>query len=263
MGNGARPVVGIFGGSGLYDLFPGESSVVTTPYGPPSDQIVTSTVGHSTVLFLPRHGRGHAFPPHKVNYRANVDALASGGATGIISVTAVGSLSPDIAPGDLVVCDQFIDATHGRDGTFFDDVVHHTAMSDPFCPSWRAAAVTRGRRLAQGQGATVHDGGCVVTVNGPRYSTRAESRMYRAAGADLIGMTQCPEVALIRERHLCSLIIAVVTDRDAGDGNEEQGVTHDAVVAVMGRAMPLVRSLVEELVTLDEAPLTGCLRCLE
>lgn len=253
-------ITGIIGGSGLYQLLSsGVPAGVETPYGAPSDAIVRGEMAGRHVLFLPRHGVGHTIPPHMINYRANIWALHALGAQAVISVTAVGSLREDHAPGDLVCCDQYMDATHSRAGTFFDGPeVRHTSMVDPFCPIWRQVAVSEGRSA----GMRVHDGGCVVTIQGPRYSTRAESRRFAACGADVIGMTQCPEVALARELGMCYLMLGLITDYDAGleTSPAVPPVSEKQVVAAMEENLGRVRQIVERVVA--RAPVeTACSAC--
>jgi 5'-methylthioadenosine phosphorylase len=207
-------VLGVIGGSGLYQM-PGLEEVqevdVETPWGSPSDAIVRGRLGETTLLFLPRHGRGHRLAPSAINFRANLWALKSLGATHVFSVSAVGSLREEIAPGDLVVVDQFIDRTQRRVGTFFDEgLAVHVSMADPVCPLL-ARAVTE---AARSTGATVHEGGTYVCIEGPRFSTRAESLMFRGWGCAVVGMTNVPEVFLAREIELPYCTLALATDYD-------------------------------------------------
>ena len=222
----------VLGGSGLYEL-EGLTHVeevrVDTPYGPPSDVVVRGTIDGATILFLPRHGRGHRIPPHAINFRANVCALKKLGATHLVSVSAVGSMKEEIAPGDLVVVDQFIDLTKKRISTFFDDeIAAHVMFADPVChhlaESLAAAAKTTG--------AKVHKGGTYVCMEGPQFSTRAESLVYRSWGVSVIGMTSMPEAKLAREAELPFATLALATDYDCWHESEED-VTVEAVVAVM------------------------------
>lgn len=210
--------IAVIGGSGLYSLLEDADTVaVDTPYGPPSGPITIGQVdtpnGQRRVAFLPRHGAQHEWPPHRVNYRANVWALHSLGVERIIAPCACGSLREELKPGDVVICDQYVDATWGRAGTFFDGpVVNHLAAADPYCPDVGRALATE----ATAGGFDVHTHGTVVVIPGPRFATRAESATYRALGYDIINMTQCPEVALARELGICYSALALVTDYDSG-----------------------------------------------
>ena len=215
------PAVAVVGGSGLYRLFDAGSATevdVPTPYGPPSGPVSVGTFGGRTVAFLARHGQGHSLPPHRVNARANLWALASLGVRAVVSSTAVGSLDPALAPGSFVVPDQLIDRTSGRADTYFDGGpdgaggVEHLAAADPFCPVLRAVALAAVRAA----GEEVRDAATTVVVQGPRFSTRAESRWYRAAGADIVNMTQYPETVLAAELGLGLVNLSFVTDTDAG-----------------------------------------------
>ncbi len=255
-------VLGVIGGSGLYQM-PGLDQVedvrVETPFGAPSDAIVRGRLGDTTMLFLPRHGRMHQHPPSKVNYRANVWALKSLGATHVLSVSAVGSLREEVAPGHIVVPDQFIDRTAGRVSTFFDEsVVAHVSMADPVCPAM-AEAVTRAARTTA---ATVHAGGTYVCIEGPRFSTRAESHLFRQWGATVIGMTNVPEVFLAREAELPYATMALSTDydcwrpHDSVDVNDILAVLH----ANVARAQEVVRALAADLPDPAQSPAHGALQ---
>jgi 5'-methylthioadenosine phosphorylase len=207
-------VLGVIGGSGLYQM-PGleevQEVVVDTPWGAPSDAVIRGRLGDTTLLFLPRHGRGHRIPPSAINFRANLWALKSLGATHVVSVSAVGSLREEIAPGDLVVVDQFIDRTQRRIGTFFDEgLAAHVSMADPVCPLLARAVA----EAARATGAKVHEGGTYVCIEGPRFSTRAESFMFRGWGCAVVGMTNVPEVFLAREIELPYATLALATDYD-------------------------------------------------
>ena len=189
--------IGIFGGSGLYALLDAyEEVIVETPYGEPSDAFMVGTLNGKSVAFLPRHGRNHTIAPHKINYRANLWAMQALGATGIIAPSAVGSLQADIHPGSMVVCDQFVDRTTGRKDTFFDDDrVVHVSPADPYCPILREHAI----KAATHAGVPVHRSGTLVVINGPRFSTKAESQWFTNNGWHVIGMTGYPEAMLARE----------------------------------------------------------------
>jgi 5'-methylthioadenosine phosphorylase len=236
----------VIGGSGLYDL-PGlsrtDEMAVDTPYGPPSDRIAKGSLGSTNLLFLPRHGRGHKIPPSAINYRANVCALKKLGATHVVSVSAVGSMKEAIAPGDLVIVDQFIDLTRRRTATFFDEgIAAHVAMADPVCPLLAAATAAAGEKA----GARVHRGGTYVCIEGPQFSTRAESHLYRSWGVSVIGMTNMPEAKLAREAELPYATIAIATDYDCWHETAE-AVSVDAVIAVLNRSLETTKRLLAEL----------------
>src|SRR6266542_6820518 len=186
--------IGVFGGSGFYSFIEGmRQHTVDTPYGPPSDRIAVGEVDGRSVAFLPRHGQHHQHPPHRVNYRANLWAMRELGVTRIIGPCAAGSLQPEAAPGHLVICDQIVDRTSGRADTFYDGpVTTHVTFADPYCPEMRAIAL----KQAHDGGITAHDGGTMVVVQGPRFSTRAESRWFKGAGWTVINMTGYPEALL-------------------------------------------------------------------
>lgn len=257
-----RAEVGIIGGSGLYDpdfVSNPQQVKVYTPYGQPSDYITVGEMAGKRVAFLPRHGRGHRIPPHKINYRANIYALASLGVKWVISVSAVGSLREDIAPGHFVVPDQFVDMTKGRQYTFFDEgVVAHVSMADPFCECLRKRLID----AAQRAGATVHARGTYVCIEGPRFSTRAESRIWRDVfKADIVGMTLVPEVNLACEAQLCYATLAMVTDYDVW---AEHPVTAEEVVRIMNANVSKAREILRILVKdLPEAPEPGECSCCQ
>ena len=255
-----RATVGVVGGSGVGELF-GKSEPklhrVSTPWGPPSAPIQEGTVGGMRVLFLPRHGVGHTIPPHRVNYRANVDALCSLGAEAIVTASSVGSLKEDLPPGSFVLPSQFVDFTRQRPTTFFDGGrVYHVSVADPFCPDLTARALTAGaatgERLATDK--------TYVCVEGPRFSTRAESRFFRTF-ADVIGMTLVPEVTLARERGTCYLCLAMVTDFDVW---AEKPVDAHEIVATMRRNSERMERLLEKLLPTLSAPSTcACRQALD
>ncbi len=262
---GVEAEIGIIGGSGLYDPGIVENPVevkVYTPYGEPSDYIVVGTVRGRRVAFLPRHGRGHRIPPHRINYRANIWALKSLGVKWVIAVSAVGSLREDYRPGDLVVPDQFIDMTKRREYTFFDGpVVAHVSMAEPFCQHLRELLIETGRGL----GYTVHDKGTYICIEGPRFSTKAESRVWKEVfKADIIGMTLVPEVNLACEAQLCYATLALITDYDVW---AERPVTAEEVTRVMKENTEKARRLLYELIPrLPEEPdreRCSCCRSLE
>ena len=231
MGN----VLAVLGGSGLYEL-PGlqniEEIAVETPYGAPSDKIVRGVLDETTLLFLPRHGRGHRIPPHGINYRANVCALKKLGATHLISVSAVGSMKEEIEPGHFVIVDQYIDLTRQRSGTFFDDIVAHVSFAEPVCSSLASALGDAATKVHVKGERGVHRSGTYVCIDGPQFSTRAESMRYRGWGVSVIGMTSMPEAKLAREAELPFATLALATDYDCWHVSEEH-VTVEAVLAVM------------------------------
>ena len=241
--------IGVLGGSGLYALLEDAREVpVETPYGPPSDPPVVGRVGDRTVAFVPRHGVDHRFPPHRVPYRANLWALRSLGVRQVVAPCAVGSLQPERGPGSLVVPDQLVDRTSGRVQTFHDEGAVHVPFADPYCPIGRAVSV----RCAQEGGWPVTDGGTMVVVEGPRFSTRAESRWFAGQGWSLVGMTGHPEAVLARELALCYTSVALVTDLDAGVSPGE-AVTHAEVLRVFRERTDQVRQLL--LTVVAELPL--------
>jgi len=235
-------VIGVLGGSGFTRfLDPVETIVLDTPYGPTSDPITVCDVAGARAAFVPRHGHDHRFAPHKVPYRANLWALREVGAEAVIGPFAAGSLAAAVHPGDLVVVDQLVDRTWGRPDTFHDEPpVHHQAFADPYDARLRAALVRAGREV----GATVHDGGTMVVINGPRFSTRAESAWFRAMGWHVVNMTGYPEAVLAAELGVPYATVALVTDHDAGvDGHVP--VTMQTVLAVMRENVARVRTLLE------------------
>lgn len=238
--------LGVVGGSGVYEI-PGLSRVrelqVETPYGSPSDALVEAWLGETRLIFLPRHGRQHRLAPHSINYRANVCALKMLGAEQIVSVSAVGSLQEHIAPGDVVVVDQYIDCTKRRAATFFDaDVVAHVSFADPVCPALSEAAAL----ATEQSGGRLHRGGTYVCIEGPQFSTRAESHLYRSWGASVIGMTALPEAKLAREAELPYATLAFVTDYDCWHETEED-VSVEAILAVLRQNAALARETVRRL----------------
>ncbi len=239
-----QATVGVIGGSGFYTFLEDPVDVeVTTPFGPPSDPISIGTIGSDgtadgrRVAFLPRHGRDHRFHPHAINYRANLWALRSVGVRQVLAPSAVGSLRPELDPGTFVVPDQLIDTTAGRVRSVYADTppVVHVSLADPYCPRGRAAALSADADLI--------DGGTLVVIDGPRFSTRAESRMYAAMGGAVIGMTGMPEAAIARELALCYTGIATVTDLDAGVETGD-GVTHADVLTVFAANLDRLRGVI-------------------
>jgi 5'-methylthioadenosine phosphorylase len=210
----APHTIGVFGGSGFYRFLDEvEEVAVATPYGPPSARVRIGEVEGTRVAFMPRHGDTHELPPHRINYRANIWAMREVGVTRIIGPCACGSLKPELAPGTFVVADQFVDRTSGREDTFYDGPqTTHVAAAEPYCPSLREVLV----RAASELEIPVVDGGTVVVIQGPRFSTKAESRWFSAAGWDVVNMTQYPEAWLARELELCYANVSLVTDYDVG-----------------------------------------------
>lgn len=260
-----QTMLGVIGGSGVYqiDRLEGARWIdVASPFGSPSDQLLVGRIGPLPVAFLPRHGRGHVHDPATVPYRANIDALKRLGCTDVVAVSAVGSLREDFAPGDFVIVDQYIDRTRQRPMSFFGPgCVAHVSLADPTCPRLGALCAT----AAEGEGLTVHRGATYLSMEGPQFSTRAESRMYRAWGADVIGMTGMSEARLAREAELCYASVAMVTDYDCWhDGHGAVDVAQ--VIAVVQANAAAARGLVARLPDLlepDRAPCPhGCDRAL-
>ncbi|MFJ7278406.1 S-methyl-5'-thioadenosine phosphorylase [Kitasatospora sp. NPDC098663] len=248
-GTGApRAELGVIGGSGLYALLDDVTELhVDTPYGPPSDALFLGEVAGRRVAFLPRHGRGHGLPPHRIDYRANLWALHSLGVRQVLGPCAVGGLRPEYGPGTLLVPDQFVDRTSGRVQTYYDGQplpggarpeVVHVSMADPYCPDGRRAALD----AARGAAWEPVDGGTLVVIEGPRFSTRAESRWFTANGWSVVGMTGHPEAVLARELGLCYTSLALVTDLDAGVESGE-GVTHAEVLEVFAGNVDRLRTV--------------------
>lgn len=224
--------IGVIGGSGLaegIELEDAQEIAVSSPFGEPSGPVTTGRLGNVRMTFIARHGAGHRIPPASVNFRANIDVLKRCGVTDVVALSAVGSLREDMAPGEFVAVDQFIDRTSGRPNTFFGPgLVAHVSLADPVCARL-AAMLAASARLAGGE---VHEGGCYVAIEGPQFSTRAESRMYQAWGADVIGMTAMPEARLAREAELPYALLAMVTDYDCWR-EHEAGVEVSHVLQVM------------------------------
>lgn len=243
-----RAEIGVFGGSGFYSLMDDFEEVkVETPYGAPSDLIALGTVAGKKVAFLPRHGRRHQYPPHAIPYLANVYAMKQLGVTRIIGPNAVGSLQADIKPGDFVVCDQFVDRTTGRKDTFYDGpIATHISAAEPYCPTLRKLAVEIGRE----QGVRIRDGGTCVVIQGPRFSTRAESSWFTHMGWHVVNMTQYPECILALEQEICYVNIALVTDYDVGivaEGGAEP-VNAVEIINVLNANNERVKRLIYEMI---------------
>ena len=248
-----QPLLGIIGGSGLYDmagLTDVETRSVETPWGLPSDDVIIGTLAGTRTAFLPRHGKGHRFTPTEVNYRANVAALKHLGCSFVVSVSATGSMKEEIAPGHLVVIDQFIDRTVARPRTFFGDgVVGHIGFADPICPVLRPVLLAAAKTTA----ATVHDGGVYICIEGPQFSTKAESKLYRSWGVSVIGMTNMPEARLAREAGLSYATLALATDYDCWHESEES-VSVEAVIAVLKKNVATAQEVIRAVAARLAAP---------
>jgi 5'-methylthioadenosine phosphorylase len=237
---GTAPLTAVIGGSGFYSFLSDPVPVeVATPYGVPSAPISIGEVAGTPVAFLPRHGRHHEYPPHAIPYRANIWALRSLGVRQILGPCAVGGLQPSTPPGALVVPDQLVDRTTGRIQTYFDSGAAHAPFSDPYCPRLRQALV--------GSAPDIADGGTMVVIEGPRFSTRAESRWYAAQGWDLVNMTGHPEAALARELGVCYATLALVTDIDAGV-DEGEAVDQAQVFALFAKGLERLKTLLADAV---------------
>jgi 5'-methylthioadenosine phosphorylase len=243
-----RAEIGLFGGSGFYSFLEGVTKyTVDTPYGAPSDRVTVGEIDGRAVAFLPRHGRHHQFPPHRVNYRANLWAMKELGVTRIVGACAAGSLQAEATPGSFVVCDQLVDRTSGRADTFYDGpLTTHVSFADPYCPELRPIAVKQAREL----GISVHDSGTMVVVQGPRFSTRAESKWFQSAGWKVINMTGYPEALLARELEICYVNISLITDYDVGvEGMPGiEPVSHAEVVRAFEQNNAKLRNLLFSLI---------------
>ncbi|MBB4098273.1 S-methyl-5'-thioadenosine phosphorylase [Sphingomonas kyeonggiensis] len=256
--------IGIIGGSGLYDvegIEDGEWISTESPWGKPSDDCFVGWVGHVRVVFLPRHGRGHRISPSDLNVRANIDVLKRLGVTDVLAVSSVGSLAEERAPGTFTIADQFIDRTKGRPSSFFGaGMVAHVSMADPVCPRLSALAAD----AAKAAGATTHVGGTYLAMEGPQFSTRAESNLYRSWGCDIIGMTGMPEAKLAREAELPYALVGMVTDYDCWREGEE-AVDVATVIAQLGTNADKARKLVMHLLRNlpEERPASPIDTCLD
>jgi 5'-methylthioadenosine phosphorylase len=261
-----EPVIGLIGGSGLYDiegLEEREWRHVPTPWGEPSDALLFGRLAGVRCVFLPRHGRGHPTPPSRLNYRANIDALKRSGVTEILSLSAVGSLKEELPPGHFVIVDQFIDRTFAREKSFFETgCVAHVSMAEPVCPRLGDALEAAARTC----GLPVTRGGTYLVMEGPQFSTKAESRLYRQWGCSVIGMTNMPEAKLAREAELCYATVAMVTDYDCWH-EEHDHVTVEQVIKVLlgnaDKAKALVKSVIPSLGARRGPCPAGCDRALD
>ncbi|MCX6379169.1 MAG: S-methyl-5'-thioadenosine phosphorylase [Armatimonadetes bacterium] len=243
-----RADIGVFGGSGFYSLLPNVEEIsLETPYGTPSDNIFLAELEGKRVAFLPRHGRHHTIPPHKINFRANVWAMKELGVRYLISPCAVGSLQTHLKPSHFVVCDQYIDRTRGRIDTFYEGpIVHHVSPADPYCPHLRQLAI----EVIREQDITVHETGTMVVIQGPRFSTKAESKWFTQSGWDVVGMTQYPEAYLTLEQAIAVVNISLVTDYDSGlvALGEVPPVNAEEVFTVFRQNAERIKSVVLELI---------------
>jgi 5'-methylthioadenosine phosphorylase len=266
MSDSIAPVIGIIGGSGLYNidgLTKTRWEKVETPWGAPSDELLIGQFGSIKTVFLPRHGRGHKISPSGLNYRANIDALKRVGVTDIISLSAVGSLKAELPPGHFVIVDQFIDRSFAREKSFFGNgCVAHVSMAHPTCPRLGDALETSAREL----GLPVTRGGTYLVIEGPQFSTLAESKLYRSWGCDVIGMTNMPEAKLVREAEICYASVAMVTDYDCWH-EDHDAVTVDAVIKVLlgnaDKARNLVKTVLPKIGGTRGLCPAGCDRALE
>jgi 5'-methylthioadenosine phosphorylase len=238
--------IGVFGGSGFYSLLDDVREVkVDTPYGPPSDSFFLASVADRKVAFLPRHGRRHTIPPHRINYRANVWAMRALGVRAVISPCAAGSLQPHVKPGDFVVCDQFVDRTRTRPHTFYDGpIATHLSSAETYDPTLRALAI----QTIRDHGIAVHETGTMVVIEGPRFSTKAESKWFTDAGWQVIGMTGYPEAWLCRELGMAVVNIALITDYDAGIHEGTEAVDAQSVLEVFAQNAERIQRVVLDLI---------------
>lgn len=248
--------IGIFGGSGFYNFLEKiEEISVKTPYGDPSDSLFVGNVGNKTIAFLPRHGRKHSIPPHKINYRANLWAMKELGITRVISPCAVGSLQKEIKPGDFVISDQFVDRTRGRIDTFYDGpVATHVSAADPYCPELRELAI----KATEENKITCHKKGTIVVIQGPRFSTKSESKWFTSMGWSTINMTQYPEGHLAKELEMCVVNIALATDYDCGLVGDVLPVSHNEVMQVFQKNLDKLRTVLFDLITSIPTQRTKC-----
>lgn len=233
--------IGVFGGSGFYSFLEDIKEVkVETPYGEPSDSLFIGKIGNHRVAFMPRHNRNHSILPHMINYRANVWAMKHVGCKRVISPCAAGSLQKHVAPGHFVICDQFVDWTDGRKSTFFEGPeCMHPSPAETYCPELRSLAI----KTAKDLGITVHESGTVVVINGPRFSTKAESKFFTNQGWEVINMTAFPEAYLVKEMDMCPLNISLITDYDAGLVGDVPPVSHGEVIKVFNSNLDNLKKL--------------------
>jgi len=251
--------IGVFGGTGFYELMKEYEEVkVETPYGSPSDKIAIGEISGKRVAFLPRHGKDHRYPPHMIPYRANLYAFKKLGVKRIIAPCAAGSLQKHVKPGDFVVCDQLVNRTFRRIDTFYDGpIVTHVSFADPYCPELRKIAIDVIKEL----GIPLHDRGTVVVIEGPRFSTRAESRWYTQMGWEVINMTQYPEAILARELEMCYVNISLITDYDVGIEGEVPPVTAEEVMKIFKENVDKAKKVVLKMI--ERMPLERGCKCGE
>ncbi|HUC38513.1 MAG TPA: S-methyl-5'-thioadenosine phosphorylase [Candidatus Acidoferrum sp.] len=256
--------IGVIGGSGIYSLLNDARDVsMSTKYGATSEKVSIGTLQGRETAFIPRHGKKHTTPPHKVPYRANIQALKDLGVRRVIGTGAIGSLREDYKPGDFVIFDQFVNMTHGRDDTFFDeDRVIHVSTAEPYCPELRSLALKTAKKM----GISVHGTGTILVINGPRFSSKAESRFFSANKMDVISMTQYPEVALAREKGMCYLGVGIVTDYDSGlEGNSNiKPVSFDEITRMFSKNVETLKVMISNLVeAIPEKQKCDCAKSLE
>ena len=241
MENKKLATIGVFGGSGFYKFLDKVEEIkVETPYGMPSDSLFVGSIGNKKVAFMPRHSRSHTILPHLINYRANVWAMKSIGIERVISPCAAGSLQKDVKPGEFVICDQFVDWTDGRKSTFFEGpIVTHPSAADPYCPEMRDFAI----KTAEELNIPIHKTGTVVVINGPRFSTKSESKFFTGQGWEVINMTAFPEAYLAKELDMCPLNISLITDYDAGLVGDVPPVSHHEVIEVFNKNIDNLKNL--------------------
>jgi len=256
-----RAEIGVFGGSGFYSLLDDpQERWIETPYGPISEKMHLGEIAGRRVAFLARHGRDHRYPPHEINYRANVWAMKSLGVKWIVGPTACGSLQKNVAPGSMVVADQLVDRTTGRKDTFYDGpIVTHVSYADPYCPTLRPLAIASLRSL----GIETHERGTIVVIQGPRFSTRSESKWFQGQGWEVINMTQYPEAYLARELEMCYVNVSLITDYDVGlEGMPP--VSHHEVIEVFNRNNARMKEALGKIVAAIPADADcSCRRALE
>ncbi len=259
-----RADIGVFGGSGFYSLIENaREETIETPYGAPSDKIALGEIAGKRVAFLPRHGKDHRFPPQAINYRANLYAMKLLGVKRIIAPTACGSLKPSVKPGSMVVADQIVDRTTGRKDTFYDGpVTTHVSFADPYCPTLRPVAIGALRSI----GIETHERGTIVVIQGPRFSTRAESKWFSSAGWEVINMTQYPESYLARELEICYVNISLITDYDVGLEGQHgiKPVSHASVIEVFNQNNARVKDAIYKIIeNIDLGASCACQTALE
>lgn len=255
--------IGVFGGSGFYNFLDDVKEIrVETPFGQPSDNFMVGSIAGKKVAFLPRHGKTHTLPPHLINYRANIWAMKYLGVTRVISPCAAGSLQKHVEPGHFVISDQFVNMTSGRKDTFYDGpITTHVSPADPYCPELRQIAIDTASNL----GIKAHPTGTILVINGPRFSTKAESKFYTSQGWEVINMTQYPEAYLAKEAELCVTNIALITDYDAGLVSDVEPVSHSEVIKVFNANNENLRKLLFAMI--EQMPIErkacGCGNVLE